>query len=382
MILNRSRRAVWSALLVALTAMPLAAQDIEVNVPPTASVEDERVEQFTFTDQTGQTVTRDDLLGKPWLACFIFTRCASTCPKVTAAMAKLTHELEETDVQFISITVDPARDTTEVLKHYAEQFRADPQRWRFVRGDKRATFHLIHHSFGMPAAENPKGPPGFEVIHSNNIMHVDASGQVVGKYNALVDDDMVALRRVIRQGLDTPEKYVFVKPDMGIHRDTERDDLATTSPPDQKAKDAPVPPPEWVLRLPALNASLNGLATLLLLAGFVLVKAGKVNAHRNTMLAAFGVSTAFLASYLVYHSFQFTKSFEQTGPIRHVYLAILTSHIILAVFVPGLAGITIYRGLKGQVERHRRIAKITFPIWLYVSVTGVIIYLMLYRWPM
>ena len=357
MLIDRALQFVCSVLLVALMAAPLMAQDVVVTVPASSNADDNRVEDFTFTDQLGRTVTRDDLLGKPWLACFIFTRCASTCPKVTGAMAQLSHQLEETDVQFVSITVDPARDTTEVLKHYAEQFRADPERWRFVRGDKRATFQLIHRSFGMPAAANPKGPPGFEVIHSNNIMHVDAEGKVVGKYNAMEDDDVVALRRVLRQGLKKPKKYRS-----GIRIEKEI--------------------PEWVLSLRDVNAGLNSVATVLLLAGYWLIRRKKTIAHRNVMLISFAVSTAFLISYLIYHGFVGHKSFEGTGLIKIVYLFILVSHIVLAVFVPGLAAATIYRGLKGQVERHRKIAKITFPIWLYVSVTGVIIYVMLYQWPM
>lgn len=145
--------------------------------------------------------------------------------------------------------------------------------------------------------------------------------------------------------------------------------------------------PGWAARLPSINASLNALATLLLVVGFVLVKRGRKTAHRNVMLGAFGTSVVFLGCYLVYHFalHHYTgthgKSFPGAGAARVVYFAILVSHVILAAVVPILAILTIVRGFQADWERHRRIAKITFPIWLYVSITGVVIYLMLYHWP-
>ncbi len=139
--------------------------------------------------------------------------------------------------------------------------------------------------------------------------------------------------------------------------------------------------PGWVSALPTVNASLNALATVMLLMGYVLIRRKRVEAHKRTMLSAFGVSVAFLTCYLIYHSFHLSQSFPGAGWTRPVYYSILVSHIILAAAVPFLAAVTIYRGLKGQWDKHRRIARITFPIWLYVSVTGVMIYLMLYHWP-
>lgn len=138
--------------------------------------------------------------------------------------------------------------------------------------------------------------------------------------------------------------------------------------------------PEWVTYLPTVNASLNGLATVLLAIGYVLIRSGRVTAHKRTMLGAFAVSIVFLACYLVYHYYAGSKKFPGTGAVRIVYLSILVTHIILAAAVPFLASVTIYRGLTGQWEKHRRIARITWPIWMYVSVTGVIIYFMLYHW--
>jgi uncharacterized membrane protein YozB (DUF420 family) len=136
-----------------------------------------------------------------------------------------------------------------------------------------------------------------------------------------------------------------------------------------------------VARLPFVNASLNSLAVVLLFIGYALIQSRRITAHKWTMLAAFATSIAFLACYLVYHAYAGSKPFPGTGFIRPVYFAILISHIILAAAVPPLALTTIYRGLRGDWEKHLRIARVTFPIWVYVSLTGVIIYLMLYHWP-
>ena len=144
--------------------------------------------------------------------------------------------------------------------------------------------------------------------------------------------------------------------------------------------------PGWVLALPAVNATLNGLATVLLVTGWVHVRRGRVIAHKRTMLSAFVVSIVFLACYLLYHfalhyyTGSSSRKFAGTGTIRSAYLAILGSHVVLAAIVPVLTIVTIRRGLRADWPRHRRIARVTFPIWLYVSVTGVIIYVMLYHW--
>ncbi len=131
--------------------------------------------------------------------------------------------------------------------------------------------------------------------------------------------------------------------------------------------------------LPALNATLNATATVLLVVGYRLIRAGKREAHRKAMLAAFAVSVLFLISYLVYHAQVGSVPFQKQGFIRTVYFFILITHVVLAALVPFLAGVTLWRAWKGQFARHRKIARWTFPIWLYVSVTGVIVYFMLYQ---
>lgn len=132
--------------------------------------------------------------------------------------------------------------------------------------------------------------------------------------------------------------------------------------------------------LPALNATLNATVTLLLVAGFAFVRRNNVPAHKMCMIAAFGVSCVFLASYVTYHAIHGSTKFTQTGPIRHVYFTILVTHVILAAAIVPMVLITLVRGLRGHIHKHRRLARWTWPLWLYVAVTGVVVYLMLYQW--
>ena len=131
--------------------------------------------------------------------------------------------------------------------------------------------------------------------------------------------------------------------------------------------------------LPLVNALLNAGSTILLLIGFYLIREGRVRAHKRFMIAALCTSTLFLISYLIYHYNVGSVRFSGEGGIRVVYFSILLTHTILAVAVPPLAIITLVRALRKRFRRHKAIAKWTFPIWLYVSATGVIIYLMLYQ---
>jgi len=133
------------------------------------------------------------------------------------------------------------------------------------------------------------------------------------------------------------------------------------------------------MTLPAFNAALNATAAALLVWGFTLIRRGRKLAHRRVMIAAFCVSVAFLVSYVVYHLHTGSVRFQRTGVIRTVYLSILLTHTVLAAAVPPLALVTLVRGLRGRFDAHRRIARWTLPIWLYVSVTGVVVYWMLYR---
>jgi uncharacterized membrane protein YozB (DUF420 family) len=130
--------------------------------------------------------------------------------------------------------------------------------------------------------------------------------------------------------------------------------------------------------LPALNAALNSASALLLAAGWLFIRSGNVAAHRRCMLAALATSTLFLTSYLIYHYHVGSVPFTGQGWTRRLYFTILISHTSLAVTIVPLVLITLYRALRNRFERHKRIARWTLPLWLYVSVTGVIVYGMLY----
>jgi putative membrane protein len=132
--------------------------------------------------------------------------------------------------------------------------------------------------------------------------------------------------------------------------------------------------------LPALEALLNGLCTVALLAGFYFIRRRNFTAHRNSMIAAFAFSSVFLASYIVHHALHGDMLFPGHGTIRTVYLTILTSHILLSVVVLPLILTTFFFSLSGRFRQHRRLARYTLPIWLYVSVTGVVVYAMLASW--
>lgn len=131
--------------------------------------------------------------------------------------------------------------------------------------------------------------------------------------------------------------------------------------------------------LPAINAFLNATAAVLLVCGYALIRRGQVQNHKRVMIAAFVTSCAFLTCYIIYHVQVGSVRFPHTGPIRTVYLSILATHTVLAATVPVLAIITLSRALARKFDKHRKIARWTLPIWLYVSVTGVVVYLMLYR---
>lgn len=137
--------------------------------------------------------------------------------------------------------------------------------------------------------------------------------------------------------------------------------------------------------LPALNALLNGLSAVFLTAGYVLIRQGRVLAHRNAMLGAFAASTLFLACYITYHVYvayvlhRGPTRFMEPAWFRPIYLVILLTHTVLAVVALPMVLVTLWRGLRGRFERHRALARWTWPVWMYVSVTGVLIYVLLYQ---
>jgi cytochrome oxidase Cu insertion factor (SCO1/SenC/PrrC family) len=173
--------------------------DEESGVPEPVEIEmtwpENGVRDFALTDSRNATLSKNDLLGKPWIASFIFTRCAGPCPRVAAAFKELQKRYPEPNVNLVTFTVDPDHDTPEVLTRFANFYEADLDRWFFLTGDKDTVYNMIQKDFLMPVAPSPDPTPGWEIIHTTNICLVDTTGIVIGKYNSLKEDEIALLRR-------------------------------------------------------------------------------------------------------------------------------------------------------------------------------------------
>jgi protein SCO1/2 len=341
-------------------AAPRAAQDLD-----DAAL---RVGDFQLVERSGRSVTQHDLEDRVWIGSFIFTRCPLSCPRITSVMKGLQEKLAGTSVLLVSLSVDPEHDSPSVLADYANRFGADPERWWFLTGEKSSIYDLIRDRFKLTVMENPPtddGGLGESILHSDRLALVDR-GRIVGLFDS---KDPGALDDLVKQAR---------------RRAT----------------------PSWVRRLPPVNAGLNALCAVLLLTGWTLIRrrdpadplAGpvefrpapgasilqslRVRSHIVCMSLAVLTSAIFLSCYLTYHYLAGSVPFRGQGPIRWLYLTILLSHTVLATFgVVPLVALALVRALRGDFSRHARVAAMTFPIWLYVSVTGVVIYLMLYHLP-
>lgn len=301
---------------------------------------------FRLTERSGRDVTEAELADRPWIAAFIFTRCPSSCPRISAVMKGLQDKLRATDVRLVSISVDPDHDTPEVLAAYAKNFGADPDRWHFLTGPKAEVHRLILEGFRLPVADSDADAirAGAEsVAHSARLALVGRGNRIIGFYDSSDPADVAALLgRAQRMGR------------------------------------------AWVARLPGLNASLNGLSLVFLVAGWRQIRQGRVRRHQRFMLAAVVASLLFLASYLVYHGMiGGGVPFRGRGPIRTAYLTMLLSHVVLAAVIVPLIAMTLWRAYRRSFIQHAALARLTFPIWVYVSVTGVLVYVSLYQisWP-
>ncbi len=299
---------------------------------------------FRLTERSGRSVTQADLADRVWVAAFIFTRCPASCPRISAQMKGLQEKLGGTGVRLVSISVDPEHDTPDVLAAYARGFQADPDRWWFLTGPSDTVYQLVLNQFRVPvtpASEEERARGAEAVAHSQKLALVDRGNRIVGYFDA---NDPDAIRRLQA-------------------RARKLDNL-------------------WATRLPTINAALNGTCGFLLLTGWLLIRRGQTRAHIVAMSAAVVVSGLFLTCYLVYHFLVVKGSvpFQGIGRgLRTTYFTILLSHTVLAAGVLPLIVLTLIHAVRGRYDRHLRIARVTFPIWLYVSITGVVVYWMLYR---
>ena len=256
---------------------------------------------------------------------------------MTTAMAGL-QRAASAEVRFVSFTVDPEHDTPEVLAGYAAAHHAKPG-WVFVTGPQREIHDLAVHGFHLGAA---RGSPGstagdadaFE--HSAKLALVDSDGVIRGYYDS---DDTASGRRLLRDAA-LVGRYGA---------------------------------------LPRINATLNATSAALLAIGYVLARRRRFADHRSCMTAALMSSSLFLCGYLFYHAHVGSIRYSGGGLLRGAYLAILASHTLLAAAIVPLVLVTATRALRGRFDMHRRIARVTLPAWIYVSVTGVVVYWMLYR---
>jgi len=324
------------ALVLAATAGLWATQP-----PPTEGLG--KVPPFTLTDQHGRPLSRADLDGHPWVADFIFTSCGGQCPVLTDAMKELDSRLKRSDARLVSISVDPEHDTPAVLAEYA-RVKGASERWAFLTGEHAVISSLVFDGFHLPFQKNEGAPPGDLVTHTARLVLVDRTGEIRGYYEGVK--------------LENPS----------LRDDAELDRL-----------DHNLRAMGNGSKLPLLNAALNATSACFLLLGFFFIKLRWVRAHATSMIAALLVSSVFLGFYLYYHALYAAKPFAGEGFPKAAYLAVLISHVLLAVPTVVLALGTASLGLRGKIDRHIPWARFTFPIWLYVSTSGVAVYALLYE---
>lgn len=342
---------VVGSLALCVAVPPILASVRGVSTPPRAAQELEGgfpLGEFHLTERSGRQVTEADLRDRVFVTAFIFTRCPLSCPRISSVMKSLQGKFEGSDVRLVSITVDPDHDTPAILKEYADRFGADRDRWWFLTGPKPDVLTLIRDRFKLgvePTSETEQAAGAEAFSHSERLALVD-HGRVVGYFSST---DPKAVESLV-----------------------------------EKAKKlAGKPAPAWVRKLPAVNAGLNGSCVVLLALALVLIRLGYWRGHAVVMTSAVLVSALFLTCYLVYHYHVGSVPFRGTGPVRLAYFTILLSHTLLATFgVVPLVTITLLNVIRKRFDVHARIARVTFPIWMYVSITGVVIYVMLYQLPL
>lgn len=347
--MTRTARAflVLAALLAAVA--PVLAQrptQGDLDAAPDSQAEFGEVRDFTFTERRGAEVSKESLAGEPWIAGFIFTRCSTICPALSQELSQAALALEGAPAKVVAFSVDPEHDTPEVLSEYASHFEGgDSEDWLFLTGSEARVHALILGSFKLNVGRMEGEDPGLAFAHSSRLVVVDGEGRIRGYYDSLEPGGTEAAIARARYLAGVPEPTPF---------------------------------------LPRLNAIFNSTAAVMLVLGLLAIKAGRRERHERFMKLAFLASVAFMASYLYYH---FVVIPAQGGPVRFggegtarvAYLVLLATHVVGAVVnLPMVLG-TFYLAHKERWEAHKRLARWTFPLWMYVSVTGVMVYFALYE---
>ncbi len=343
----------FAPILLVLVALPVFAQDEKKDAPAatplyTKLAEPMPVGDFTLEERGGQQLRNRDLPGKIWVVQFFYPGC-NLCSKNTPTMVRLQELVQgKDDVRLLSIDLWDVKAKT--LREYADTYGADPKQWLFVTGPEDKVHDMVRLSFYTLVLRNKNPSAGDMISHRTDLWLLDWQGNMVGYVDGTKEGAADALKEEIDR--------------LRIRRRLE--------------ERIPVQGSD----LPWFNAMLNSTCTILLLLGWIAIRLRYETLHKIAMLLALAVSMVFLASYLFYHfavmQMEPTR-FRGEGTVRYVYFAILLSHTILAILVAPLAIYIAIQGLRDARLLHKKVARWTLPIWLYVSVTGVVVYWMLYR---
>ena len=312
-------------------------------------------QELELTERSGARFTAQNFMGQATVVAFFYSRCAQSCPVLMQALARLHGDLASSGVQLACITVESSNDSVSALDAYAKRLGAAKD-WLFLTGDETAIRRLATDHFFASLQVKPDEPVGRYITHASRLYLVNRRGEICNQVE------------VVRRLDPTREESPF-----------EIDEAALRK---VKLMALDLQYETWLglVDLPHVNAILNASAALLLLLGLILIRQGLPRAHAATMIAAVLVSGLFLVSYLYYHRYAGETRFTGSGLARPFYLALLISHVFLAIVTVPLVLITLYRAARGQFASHRRIARWTLPIWFYVSVSGLAVYLCLYQW--
>jgi protein SCO1/2 len=332
---GHSFRPVILAGLLLLVPNPLRASEYD---PLSQSLKE--VKPFSLQTSDGKLFQPQMLHGKVWVAHFFYTTCTGGCTKTAPTMMALQQAFaaHKRDVALVSISLN--NDAPDVLKRYAHDLGADPEQWFFLTGPTSTVHDIVQNVFKQSAKLSGSTEPGKEIDHSFNLVVVDGQGEMRG----YVDGSDPGMRPRLEDRVRELVRAKFL--------------------------------------LPAVNAVLNGLCAVLLVLGYAAIRLRRETLHKICMLSALFVSIVFLASYLYFHFGVLDGRptlFPGEGWIRPVYFAILGTHTVLAALVAPLALYVAYQGLRDHRPRHVKVARWTLPIWLYVSITGVVVYVMLYE---
>lgn len=375
--MNRLLLAVLSALfLVPFAAAQGGALPYPTSTAAPAPASAERfqaVPPFSFEDSRGGTLSSADLVGRTWIAVPFFLRCAGPCPSITRDIGeRVLPALEGTDIKVVSFSIDPEFDSPEKLSAYADDKGYDRERWYFVSSKDEEAMHAFVKDglkFAIDRNED-EDDPGLAITHSTRMPIVDGEGRIAGWYE-IADPS----RSDDPPPTDEAERIVEARYGLLIARARAVAGLDFDA--------GPAAAGSVRSQIPLLNATLNGLSFVLLLLGYAAIKRGNEGVHRLFMRAAFVTSALFLGFYLYYHFVVLPISggptkYNGTGVAKTLYLVMLASHVLLAIVNLPMVLRVLWLAHTEDWDRHKRLARWTFPIWLYVSVTGVAVYLVLY----